>query len=96
MTVETEMASSYLQNIITASQRADKASAETHRLSAQSNIENALCHGDFTNDQTQRLKRLVRSLEAVACETSQRKIDLLQHTVIPTLVAMRLVEDPNE
>lgn len=74
--------------------RARPESAETHRLSAIANIENALHHrDDLTDDQQKRLKRLLKILEASANDNNGRKFDVLQVTVVPVLVSMGLIKE---
>ena len=80
-----------LQNIIKTSGGADKRSAETHRLSAISNIENALVDETFTPEQRKRLKRLVRTLEDSAQDNPDRKLAVLEMNVIPALIGLGLV-----
>lgn len=80
-----------LQNIIRDSARADVRGAETHRLSAISNIENALSEHEFTPDQQKRLQRLLRLLKESATQNNERKLMVIQYNVIPTLVGLGLV-----
>lgn len=80
-----------LQNIITSSANASRQSAETHRVSAISNIENALAQHTFTPEQEKRLKRLLRILTDAAGDNNDRKMAVLEMNVIPALVGLGLV-----
>lgn len=82
-----------LQNIITSPSRMDARSAETHRLSTISNIENALENDTYPPEQEKRLKRLLRILNDSASDNPDRKLAVLQVTVIPVLVSMGLIEE---
>jgi ubiquitin C-terminal hydrolase len=74
-----------LENIVTAAERMDARSAETHRLSAISNIENALHSGSYDDDQQKRLKRLLKILNDSANDNNDRKLAVLQVTIFPVL-----------
>jgi hypothetical protein len=90
---EHEKAECYLQSIVTSSQRAEVGSAETHRQSAISNIKNALCHGEYGEEETRRLKRMIASLEGASRDSPERKFESVQ-TVIAVLTSMGMVENP--
>lgn len=82
-----------LQNIISSSARANGQGAETHRLSAISNIENALETGGYPEQTTKRLRRLLRILRDSENDDCHRKLAVLQLNVIPALQTLGLVED---
>lgn len=82
-----------LQHIVNTVAKATLASAETHRLSVESNLRNALLYGEYDPSQTARLKRLVQTVEQAISETSIRKLQILQDTVVPTLTTMGLAEE---
>jgi hypothetical protein len=82
---------SSLQNIVKSSLNAQVGGAETHRLAAKSNIENALCDDDFDADQTKALQRMVAMLDRAADDTPQRKLEAVERS-IAILASMGLVK----
>ena len=80
-----------LQNIIATSANATRQSAETHRISAISNIENALIDHQYSPEQEKRLRRLLRILNDSANDSPDRKLAVLEVNVIPALVGLGLV-----
>lgn len=80
----TEQVENYLAQCLR-SRNVELSSAETHRHACESCIDNALHHCEFDDETRKRLERLLSSLQAAASATPQRKVDLILHTVIPTL-----------
>jgi hypothetical protein len=72
---------------------ASAASAETHRKSAESLLWNALHYGEFSEEATLRLRRLLVSVTSAETQPSSRKLELLQFTVVPTLINLGLAEE---
>lgn len=80
----TEQVENYLAQCLR-SKNVELASAEIHRHACESCIDNALHHCEFDGETSKRLERLLVSLRAAATSSAQRKMDLILHTVIPTI-----------